>query len=97
MLDLLSVVKNDKNVYDKEEDFVMEVVAFSKGGTDFLYDDLKVFMNEMALVINNLVKDSTGEDLDLSFSDIINNPIEFLNTSLGSFYNINQAKNTHPM
>lgn len=92
-----SVVKNDKNVYDKEEDFVMEVVAFSKGGTDFLYDDLKVFMNEMALVINNLVKDSTGEDLDLSFSDIINNPIEFLNTSLGSFYNINQAKNTHPM
>lgn len=92
-----SVVKNDKNIYDKEEDFVTEVVAFSKGGTNFLYSDLKTFMNEMALVINNLVKDSTGEDLELSFSDIMNNPIEFLNTSLGSFYNINQTKNTHPM
>lgn len=86
---------NDMNVYDKEEAFVKAVVLFSKGSTDFLYNDLKSFMTELTSVVNLLVKDSTGEDLDLDMSELINNPLDFLNTSLGKLYGINPTENSH--
>jgi hypothetical protein len=86
---------NDMNVYDKEEAFVKAVVLFSKGSTDFLYNDLKSFITELTSVVNLLVKDSTGEDLDLDMSELINNPLDFLNTSLGKLYGINPTENSH--
>lgn len=92
-----SVVKSDINIYDKEEEFVKRVVEFTNGATDFLYEDTITFMDTLVSIVNKLVKDSTGEDLNINPTDIMTNPLEFLNTSLGSLYGINPNQNNHPL
>lgn len=92
-----TLVKEELNIYDKEEEFVKKVVDFSKGNIDFLYKDLKSFITQLVSVVNGMVKTDTGEDLLLDIDNIINNPLEFLNTSLGELYAINPVQNDHPL
>lgn len=94
-----SVVNEEPNnlIFDKEEQFIKKVVSFSKGKINFLHKDLQTFMNELIPVVNNLVKISTGEDIDIDTENILNNPLEFLNTSLSKLYKINHTENSHSL
>lgn len=92
-----SVVKNSSNLSDAEEEFVKKVVDFAKGKVDFLYDDLKPFITTLFSVVNDMVFQETNKNLEWEPEDLINNPLSFLNTSLGSLYGINPLKNNHKM
>lgn len=84
---------DDADLSTKEEFVVDELVRLSEGENNFLYDDLVSFMT----AVSKIMEKHFGEVYKFDIAKSVTNPIEFLNTKMREFYNINKSDSKHPL
>lgn len=82
----------NSNIYDKEEYIVNKLVDLNSGFNTFLSSDLKNFMKSVARVVTKHI----NPEYTFNEANLLNNPLEFLNTKMRDFYGINSLDNSSP-